>query len=326
MVCTERSPQMVTAVLGVLAAGAAYVPIELAQPVRRQRLLVAEAGAPVAVVDEAGRAALADTGLALVPVRPGRRARAAGTVRPTRTGARPDNAAYVLFTSGSTGRPKGVVVSHRSVVAFCCATAATCRIGPTPGASASPRSASTSRCWTCSRCCSRGGTVALVPTRTGRTRPGCSGSWPSTGHLGRTCRRRCCRCWTRPSCRSCAASSSGARRTRPGAGRPAGRPGGRRFHNWYGPTEATVCVTGSELTGRLGPAAADRPAAAQPSRATSWTSDSGPVPPGEPGELYVAGLGLARGYLNRPGQTAERFVPDPFGRSRAPGCTAPATW
>ena len=92
--------------------------------------------------------------------------------------------------------------------------------------------------------------------------------------------------------------------------------GGRHFQNWYGPTEATVCVTGSELTGRWDrPLPIGRPLPNH--RGYILDEQLRPVPPGEPGELYVSGPGLARGYLNRPGQTAERFLPDPF--SEQPG-------
>src|SRR6202011_5651117 len=88
--------------------------------------------------------------------------------------------------------------------------------------------------------------------------------------------------------------------------------GGRRMINAYGPTEATACITFSApLSGAVSP----------PLGRPSWNTqiyvlDSGlqPVPPGVSGELYVAGTGLARGYLQRPALTAERFLPDPFGK------------
>ena len=64
--------------------------------------------------------------------------------------------------------------------------------------------------------------------------------------------------------------------------------------------------------GRPGPGA-DRRARSRTSRCTSSTRGCGPVPVGVPGELYIGGVGLARGYLRRPALTAERFVPDPFG-------------
>ncbi|HEX2224251.1 MAG TPA: amino acid adenylation domain-containing protein [Thermoanaerobaculia bacterium] len=97
--CFDRTPEMVVAILGVLRAGAAYVPLGPAHPAERRDWILADSGAR----------------LLLTPSEPeggGALSRVAGEG----WGGGPESLAYVLYTSGSTGRPKGVGVTHRNVV------------------------------------------------------------------------------------------------------------------------------------------------------------------------------------------------------------------
>ena len=102
----ERSPEMVVGILGVLAAGAAYVPLDPAYPEERLSFILADSGARLVVRQEEIAAAATTTRLPGREVEPG-----------------PDDLAYLIYTLGSTGRPKGVGVTHRNVLSLLDATA-----------------------------------------------------------------------------------------------------------------------------------------------------------------------------------------------------------
>src|SRR5215213_2458521 len=97
-VAMERSAELIVALLGILKAGAAYVPLDPGLPEERLRFLVEDSGAEL-VLDASSSAAASED-----PHRPGE------------GGPDPDSLAYIIYTSGSTGRPKGVAVSHRAIV------------------------------------------------------------------------------------------------------------------------------------------------------------------------------------------------------------------
>ncbi|TQJ01802.1 non-ribosomal peptide synthetase [Amycolatopsis cihanbeyliensis] len=310
-----RSPELVPAVLGVLLAGGAYLPLDPGQP--RQRLLdmLTDAGAELVLADAEGEAALAGAGCRVLRVPEPPRAPVPAHPCP----ATPDNAAYVLYTSGSTGRPKGVVVPHRSVVSL--ATA----FGPATGAGAGSVTlafaaisfdVSVSDLLVPLAC---GGSVALAGEREradvarlqrfAQTHVPTRGSIP-VALLPLLDPARL------PSLRTLLTGSEapGPEQVRRWAGPAGERP--RRFLNLYGPTETCVQVTAFSAEGSWDrPLPIGRPL---PNHRVYVVDERlRPVPIGGAGELLVGGAGLARGYLGQPGLTASRFVPDPVGG--APG-------
>ncbi|MBW1604762.1 AMP-binding protein, partial [Streptomyces sp. JJ66] len=125
----ERSPELVMAMLAVLKAGAAYVPLPTAWPEHRMGVVVEETGARVLLTDHGhggvgfavGHAA---RGLPVLVARTEGAAESAGPDGALGDPGTPgldtpaERVAYVMYTSGSTGRPKGVAVAHRNVVSL----------------------------------------------------------------------------------------------------------------------------------------------------------------------------------------------------------------
>jgi natural product biosynthesis luciferase-like monooxygenase protein/FkbM family methyltransferase len=118
-VCLSRSAEMVVALLGVLKAGGAYLPLDPSYPKERLAFMLEDSHAPVLLTQEALLGVLPDYRMrrVLLDAEAGEIARERDDVPPGWLS--PDNLAYVIYTSGSTGRPKGVMVSHRNVVNFC---------------------------------------------------------------------------------------------------------------------------------------------------------------------------------------------------------------
>ncbi|MGW3040411.1 non-ribosomal peptide synthase/polyketide synthase [Kitasatospora sp. NPDC001159] len=324
-IALPRTPQLVTALLGVLKAGAAYLPIDPTNPADRIAYVLGDAAPTVVLSDGATSAALPSGAAPVIRLDRPETARelAAHPSGPVTDAERlrplsPRDAAYVIYTSGSTGRPKGVVIEHRSVSDYL---------------------AHTTREYDAAR------GVALVHspvsfdlTVTGLYTPLLVGGCVNLASLTDPEPREAAGLAKAPATFLKATPSHLPLLTALPAGySPSGELllGGeallgavlrewREQHpdvtvrNVYGPTEATVnCAEYRIAPGEPvpdGPVPIGRPQA----NARLYVLDAGlqPVPEGVPGDLYLAGEGLARGYLNQPALTAERFVPDPFG---APG-------
>ena len=296
----ERSVEFVLAVLGVLRAGAVYVPVDHRWPESRRADVLQDSGTSLVLEqgDLPGSYPVPPGG---VPMPPG-----------------PERLAYVMYTSGSTGRPKGVAVTHRGIADLVAdsrfANGAQERVLMH---SAHAFDASTYEMWTPLL---NGGTLVVGP-------PGDL----DMATIGRTVQegRVTAALFTTGLFRLIAAEAPEILRPmrEVWAGGEAVPAAAVRqvldacpditVVDAYGPTEVTVIAAAHPL-------GADRPVPdpvpiGRPFDGKQvYVLDSGMdlCPVGVPGELYVAGGGLARGYLGRPGLTSERFVANPFG---APG-------
>jgi amino acid adenylation domain-containing protein len=319
-VAAPRSVELVLALVAVLKAGAAYVPVDPGYPAERIAFLLADARAELVLTTAAvvGILPAVDTPV-LVLDDPGT-VHAAG--RAVADGVRstppsPANPAYAIYTSGSTGRPKGVVVPHDAIVNRLLWMQDRYGLGADDRVLQKTPSSFDVSVWEFFWPLLAGATLVLARPEGHR----------DAAYLADLIReQRITTVHFVPSMldaflgHPAAAQCTGLRRVvcSGEALGPATRD--RLFdildvelHNLYGPTEAAVDVTAWSCRG-------DLPGEQVPIGRPVWNvrlhvldAELRPVPPGVPGELYLAGVQLARGYLRRPGLTAERFVPDPGG-------------
>jgi amino acid adenylation domain-containing protein len=304
-VCLIRSADMLVAILGILKAGCAYVPVDPTWPKQRVAAILGDAS-PFALVTEpslldetivgdmmrvyldAVPISLADPDAANLPIQ-----------------NRPEDPAYVMFTSGSTGIPKGVVIEHINVVSYVRAFISWTHL------TAADRSL-------------QHGTIAFdisieeifPPLSVGGSVVICTNPSGIDNIVTDTIRHRVTMVCTTPLLMQYYNSradeltdlrflASGGDVLRPeDIDRLLVR--GIGVYNSYGPTETTVTATSYWVRSGEDPLPIGAPLAN--TRAFVLDAHRNLVPVGVHGELYIGGAGVSRGYLNRPELTAERFV------------------
>ncbi|MFD9647182.1 amino acid adenylation domain-containing protein, partial [Streptomyces sp. NPDC059082] len=311
-VLLERGVPLVVTALAVLRCGAAYLPLDPRLPEARLRLMLEDAGVRLVATD-AEHAARAEGAVpALLDVD------APGTGEPLGedTGATGDDLMYVMFTSGSTGRPKGVGVTHRNVLEL--AADRDVRSGGPRRMlvhSATGFDASVFEIWVPllnggALVLTRGDGTDLAETARAVREHAVTSAYFTVGlfHVmadeGLDTLRLLREVWTGGD----VASPAAVQRVLTHC------PDTVLVHS-YGPTETTFASHNQWFgTGERVLRGAGLHLGRPMDNTRSHVLDHAlrPVPPGVPGELYIAGSHVARGYVGRPGLTAERFVPDPF--------------
>ncbi|WP_069167511.1 MupA/Atu3671 family FMN-dependent luciferase-like monooxygenase [Nocardia altamirensis] len=114
----DRSPELMVALLGVLTAGAAYLPLDPSYPADRIAFMVADSGTQIVLTRRGLSVDLADLPVARIEVDNSDQLELIAAQVDTQSPTSPDNLAYVIYTSGSTGRPKGVMITHRNAIGF----------------------------------------------------------------------------------------------------------------------------------------------------------------------------------------------------------------
>ncbi|MEU7861585.1 amino acid adenylation domain-containing protein [Nonomuraea sp. NPDC049141] len=340
-VALPRGTALVVTLLGVLKAGAAYVPLDPGHPAERLTAVLRESRA-AAIVTDGDLAARLTTRPPLVIPPPTLHAHLAPDAPPAldpapARGASPapagasgvprvdlDAPAYAIFTSGSTGTPKGVVITHRGIVNRVLWTVRRHGLTAADRVLQKTTIAFDAAGWEIFAPLAVGGTVVLASPGAERdpalmvadaATHGVTVLQAVPSMLGLLAEE--------PGLSGCAALrlvfSAGEPLTADLCARLAARVPAE-LYNTYGPTECSIDVTawpyrpgvttGGHLSGK-GTVPIGGPIDNTVIRVLD--AESRLVPTGVPGELCVAGDGLARGYLHNPAQTAARFVPDPYG-------------
>ncbi|MFH8367580.1 amino acid adenylation domain-containing protein [Streptomyces sp. NPDC018031] len=315
-VCLERSPDLVVSLLAVLKAGGAYLPLDPGLPPARLARIVDDARPPVLLAHRASAAALPPAAEVLyVEEQPDGPAAGPDTDPGVEVGG--EDLAYVIYTSGSTGEPKGVMNVHAAIRNRLRWMQDAYRLGPRDRVLQKTPFSFDVSVWEFFWPLMCGATLVVARPEGHRDArylvDTIRAESVTTVHFVPSMLQVFLR---QPDVEECV---SLRRVVCSGEALPTELQ--QRFFersaaalcNLYGPTEAAVDVTAWECRrdGDPRPVPIGFPIAN--TRVYVLDRYRRPVPPGVPGELYLAGRQLARGYLNRPELTADRFLPDPYG-------------
>jgi len=318
-VCLERSVEMVTAVMGTLKAGGAYLPLDPEHPLERLSYMLEDAGSVIALTSRESEKRLPSFWGRTILMEEDWEQISEESEQEPESEVEAENLAYVIYTSGSTGKPKGVMISHEGLANYLRWATEAYRIDEGEGA---PVQSSIGFDLTVTSLYGpliNGGRVHLLPEEEGIEALGTALGRESgyglvkltPAHLevlaqqlmnsevegrvgvmvigGEELRADGLRYW-RESAR------------------------GTRLINEYGPTETVVGCCAYEVNGAESgreTAPIGRPIAN--TQVYVLDQELEPAPVGARGEIYIAGAGLARGYVRSPELTGEKFIPNRFG-------------
>lgn len=321
----NRSIDAIVGIIGILKAGAAFVPLDPSWPIERLKVVAATTGMHTALTDHRTAHTLPVTCLSLIDM-------ASSDISNSRDALcdiDPQQAAYVIFTSGSTGQPKGVTVEHRQLSNYCQAIVRRLELDPIqqhnpPAGFASVSTLAADLGHTMLfPCLCTGGTLHLM-TEQATTHPDTFAHYflsHSVDYLKIV-----------PSHFNALLSAQDPAAVIPQkqlilggevlpvslVKRVQALAPGCSIINHYGPTETTVGVTTCQVDAldHLGEGNIPIGRPLDNTRIYLLNDADQPVPMGAPGEIFVAGANVSRGYIGQPELTRERFVDNPFGTGK----------
>jgi amino acid adenylation domain-containing protein len=310
-VSVERSLDMLVAMIAVLKAGCAYVPLDPLHPAARLRHILSEAEVAALITDNHESAALVVAGVPVIDVNADAPAIAAASPSPPAVKAAPESLAYVIYTSGSTGQPKGVEIPHRAVVNLLATMARSPGLAPSDVLVAVTTISF-----------DIAGLELFLPLIVGAKVVIAERETVADGFkllkqletVGATAMQATPAGWRllleagfrapekfKMLCGGEALPRDLANRLLAGSG---------ELWNMYGPTETTIWSSCTRVTAGNEPITVGGPIG----NTQFYVLDhhDQPVPSGVPGQLHIGGDGVARGYYKRGALTEEKFLPNPF--------------
>jgi amino acid adenylation domain-containing protein len=311
-IMTERSLEMIVALLGVLKTGAAYLPLDPVYPPDRIAFMLHDSSAPVLITQTSLLNALPPSEAQVVCLDRDWEQITKQSVEGVVGDPAPNDLAYVIYTSGSTGQPKGVMIEHRSLVNFLWS------MNREPGLSAADALLAVTtlsfdiaglelylplitgaRLHVARRedVVDANALHKLLETSGATVMQATPAAWRMLIEAGKTMPR------LKVLCGGEALSGELANQVKQHS---------RELWNMYGPTETTIWSSVYRVDSPQETATVELGHPIGNTQFYVLDDHMGLVPRGVAGELYIGGAGIARGYLNRPELTAQKFVSDPF--------------
>ena len=310
--CMQRSPAFAIGALGILKAGAAYVPLDPADPTNRLTMLLEDAQCHFVVTQSNVAKSLPAGNWEKIVLDKNGALPCCGSEAPTTTRVKSEDLAYVIFTSGSTGRPKGVQITHANLLNLIRWHIRTFQVTAADKATMQASPGFDAAVWELWPYLAAGATIHIIDDAI-RTAPERLRNWMVESGITvsflPTALAEAMIALPWPANTSLRFLLTGAdvlhRYPRPDLP--------FALVNNYGPTECTVVATSGIIPPRSKP---DGPPtigqAIDGVRIYIVDEQLKPVPEGMPGEMLIGGAGIGRGYINLPELTAQRFLTDPF--------------
>ncbi len=323
--CVRRSPWMLVGIMGILKAGAAYVPIDPDYPRKRQELIVEDSELAIIVCDEKTEHEVVSTDAQLLAIDRLWTKISVVDNKPLQTTVSPESAAYMIYTSGSTGKPKGVVNLHRGLVNEALGAGKIFPIGPGDRVLQFATISFDAALEEIFGALLSGATLVLRDDAMLATRGAFHDAVRDKKITVLDLPTAFWAQWIQYARQENLELPDSLHSVIVGGEKTSAKAyanwqevnkGRVRWINTYGPTETAIVSTyyvSPDLPGKVNPIQ-EVPIGRPIPNCSNHILDSKlrPVPNGVKGELYIGGAGVARGYWNRPELTQEVFVPDPF--------------
>jgi amino acid adenylation domain-containing protein len=312
-ICLERSPEFIIAALGVMRCGAAYLPMDAADPSERLRFMVQDAGVQLVITKQKLAAHFAGSDVKVIKLAAEQEELERQSAAPIKIDIGAENLAYVIYTSGSTGQPKGVGIAHRNLSNLIAWHLRAFNVNQSTRATFQAGTAFDAAVWEIWPHLATGATI-YIPNESTRMSAELLRDWfvanrITISYVSTAIAEQLLDLnWPKETALRFLLTGADRLHRYPPAALPF------TFVNNYGPTECTVVATSATIR-PAGDDADSLPSIGSPIDNVHihiLNERLQPVPKNAAGEICIGGMGVGRGYRNRQDLTVKRFIADPF--------------